>query len=239
MQAIATSSAQNDSGVFELNYRDERYLPFEGGGVISRWRIELPRELRQFDYDTISDVVMHIRYTAREGGALLRDAATTYLKQQLEDEVGRPQLHLFSLRHDFPSEWQRLQTGSATNGVHKQAFSLAKRLFRYPFQAGEISVNKVELFGVPKSRAKKDAPELAVTLVDPKEENVELKQAAPIGLLVHKSAGHQVEVQNPGLTHKEADWTLQVAGADRETSLDRLEDILVLCHYSVKMPTNR
>jgi hypothetical protein len=36
MQSIATSHAQNDSGMFELNFRDERYLPFEGAGAISR-----------------------------------------------------------------------------------------------------------------------------------------------------------------------------------------------------------
>ena len=29
MESIATSSAQNDSGMFELNFRDERYLPFQ------------------------------------------------------------------------------------------------------------------------------------------------------------------------------------------------------------------
>src|SRR5262249_35302399 len=33
MQSIATSHAQNDSGLFELNFHDERYLPFEGAGV--------------------------------------------------------------------------------------------------------------------------------------------------------------------------------------------------------------
>ena len=31
-----------------------------------------PGEPRQFDYDTISDVILHLRYTAREGGGLLR-----------------------------------------------------------------------------------------------------------------------------------------------------------------------
>jgi Tc toxin complex TcA C-terminal TcB-binding domain len=41
-EAIATSSGQNDSGTFELNFRDERYLPFEFAGAVSRWRIELP-----------------------------------------------------------------------------------------------------------------------------------------------------------------------------------------------------
>ena len=41
VKAIAASSAQNDSGVFELTFRDDRYLPFEGAGVVSQWALEL------------------------------------------------------------------------------------------------------------------------------------------------------------------------------------------------------
>ncbi|MBL4685967.1 MAG: hypothetical protein JKY37_15340, partial [Nannocystaceae bacterium] len=70
-QSIATSSSQSDGGVFELNLGDARYLPFEGKGAISHWRLEMPRELRQFDYQTIEDVIVEIRYTAREGGEAL------------------------------------------------------------------------------------------------------------------------------------------------------------------------
>ena len=72
IQSIVTSGAQADSGMFETNLREERYLPFEGAGAISTWRLELPSEIRQFDYDTISDVILHVRYTAREGGAGLK-----------------------------------------------------------------------------------------------------------------------------------------------------------------------
>lgn len=68
LTAIAVSTGQNDSGIFELNFRDERYLPFEGAGAISKWRLELPQDFRQFDYDTISDIVIQIRYTALDGG---------------------------------------------------------------------------------------------------------------------------------------------------------------------------
>src|SRR5205085_719318 len=38
VQSIATSTAQSDAGLFELNLHDERYLPFEGQGAISEWR---------------------------------------------------------------------------------------------------------------------------------------------------------------------------------------------------------
>src|SRR5262249_33195360 len=48
IQSVVTSSGQNDSGLFEPNLRDERYLPFEGSGAISSWRLEMPSEIRQF-----------------------------------------------------------------------------------------------------------------------------------------------------------------------------------------------
>jgi len=100
-QSIAASQAQNDTGTFELNFRDERFLPFEGAGAISTWRIELQNEFRPFDYDTISDVVLHLRYTARDGGALLNHAAIKALKDALKDVQGQPLMRLFSLRHEY------------------------------------------------------------------------------------------------------------------------------------------
>lgn len=72
---IAVSNGQNDLGLFKLNFRDDRYLPFEGAGVISKWRLELASNFRQFDYDTLSDVILTLRYTARDGGDKLRLAA--------------------------------------------------------------------------------------------------------------------------------------------------------------------
>ncbi len=60
---IATSSAQNDAGVFELSFGDARYLPFEGAGAVSKWRLRLPK-LRSFDYAHIDDVLLHLAYSA-------------------------------------------------------------------------------------------------------------------------------------------------------------------------------
>ena len=74
-EAIATSTGQNDTGLFELNFRDERYLPFEYAGAVGRWRIELPIETNAFDIDTMSDLIFQLSYTAREGGSALRKAS--------------------------------------------------------------------------------------------------------------------------------------------------------------------
>ena len=89
--SIATSNAQNDSGLFEFNFRDERYLPFEGSGVISEWELQLSTEaeLRRFDYSTISDVLLHINYTARENGGLFKENAVAYIKNFIMKPIKR------------------------------------------------------------------------------------------------------------------------------------------------------
>ena len=47
--------------MFELNFRDERYCRSRAPVAISDWKIELTPgcRLRQFDYATISDVIIH------------------------------------------------------------------------------------------------------------------------------------------------------------------------------------
>jgi hypothetical protein len=65
---IATSSGENDPGLFDVNLRDERWLPFEGQGAISNWNLILDPRDNNFDLSSVTDVVLHIRYTARSGG---------------------------------------------------------------------------------------------------------------------------------------------------------------------------
>ena len=55
--------------MFETNLRDDRFLPFELAGAISTWQIDLPKPTEAFpafDYNTISDVILQVRYTARQ-----------------------------------------------------------------------------------------------------------------------------------------------------------------------------
>jgi hypothetical protein len=139
MKAIVAGSGRNDSGLFETNLRDERYLPFENSGVISEWRLELPAnpaadEPQLFDYDTISDVILHIRYTAREGGARLRDAAMGHLKSAIEEGMAAGMARLFSIRHEFPAEWQRFKTLSGGQGPYNLRLNLKPEHYPYWIQ---------------------------------------------------------------------------------------------------------
>ncbi|EWG35881.1 hypothetical protein FVEG_00075 [Fusarium verticillioides 7600] len=63
---IALSQRSAGSGVFELNFNSERYLPFENAGTISTWKLELSQHVRQFSYESISDVILHLKYTSRQ-----------------------------------------------------------------------------------------------------------------------------------------------------------------------------
>jgi hypothetical protein len=108
--SIATSTAQN-SGVFELSFRDERYMPFEGLGAISQWSLSLPKAFRQFDYQTINDVIVSISYTAEQDGALRIsvEAQNAALEGSIVNYFSNnPARRLFSLRQDFSSSFIRL-----------------------------------------------------------------------------------------------------------------------------------
>ena len=94
---------QNDSGLFEASLRDERYLPFEGAGAISEWELELAKDFPAFDFETISDVVLHIRYTARDASGTLKGPATAALKNTLKLVIeGKEPLAGWFARGGFP-----------------------------------------------------------------------------------------------------------------------------------------
>ncbi|PTN11846.1 neuraminidase-like domain-containing protein [Nitrosomonas aestuarii] len=133
ISAVAVSSAQNDSGMFELNFRDERYLPFEGAGAVSKWRLELPA-IRQYDYHTIADAILQLKYTASEGGERLKLAATQSLSKQLENieqALNETGLHsMLNMRHDLSNEWQSLKkNGSVKLTIAKSRLPYFTQVF--------------------------------------------------------------------------------------------------------------
>ena len=148
--AVATSSAQNDSGVFELNFRDERYLPFEGAGAVSSWVIELTEDkaLQQFDYNTISDVILHLKYTAREDAGSFKNEAVKHLKDVIKeaaDNTQMPLMRLFDVKHEFPNEYYAFKQGGAGAQL-----KLVLSKDRFPFFAAEakkLRIEKIQVLG--------------------------------------------------------------------------------------------
>ncbi|MGA9768040.1 MAG: neuraminidase-like domain-containing protein [Blastocatellia bacterium] len=162
VQSIATSSGQNDSGMFELNFRDERYLPFEGAGAVSRWQIELTqdRKLRQFPYETISDVIIHMKYTAREDAGNFKAQAIEHLKAVIADGTRRLLQRFFDLPHEFATEWYAFFHPAAGAG---KTLHLKIRKHHFPFFAQNANVSIKAITLMARTRTKENL----VAVLDP------------------------------------------------------------------------
>ena len=129
--------------MFEVSFHDERYLPFEYAGAVSRWRIELPQDNNQFDLDTLSDLVLHLNFTAREGGELLRHAANKAAQRHLPGAGVR----FFDIRHDFPDAWAGLRGDITEEQLHRE-LPLRMSHAMFPFLPGRcaIRIHRLDLF---------------------------------------------------------------------------------------------
>ncbi|MGF7237446.1 MAG: neuraminidase-like domain-containing protein, partial [Frankia sp.] len=143
VEAIITSSGQADSGMFEAGSTDVRRFTYQDKGAAGRWRIEIPQENNQFDLDTLADVVLHLRYTAREGGDALRRAANAAAQRHLPGDGVR----FFDARADFPDSWALLAAERAGGERHRE---LPLRMSRdmFPFLPGRrpVRIHRLDLF---------------------------------------------------------------------------------------------
>ncbi|WP_415920091.1 neuraminidase-like domain-containing protein [Tateyamaria sp. SN6-1] len=101
---VATSHGRSDSGMFMLNFEDERFLPFEGAGAVSEWSLEMPQENNQFDMQAVSDIIFDVHYTAQASGSIpLADAARDNIAAMRPPSGTR----MFAMEAEFASEWRR------------------------------------------------------------------------------------------------------------------------------------
>jgi hypothetical protein len=96
-QRIALSQVDQyteNNGLFELRYDDDKYLPFEGTGAISTWRLELAGR----SPEDLLDVVVTVKYTARAGDTVFTNAVRGMLKPYVA-------ARFFDVAGEFPAEW--------------------------------------------------------------------------------------------------------------------------------------
>ncbi|WP_068775022.1 neuraminidase-like domain-containing protein [Paenibacillus sp. FJAT-26967] len=125
-QQVAVTRGMNDSGLFVLDFKDDRYLPFEGTGAVSSWTLNLPPETNRFDFGNISDIIVKIQYTAKDGGAQFAGQ----VRQQLHaDSAPYPYTpaKIMDLKRAFPSDWFALFHPQATQGVQQISFPVTDR----------------------------------------------------------------------------------------------------------------
>jgi hypothetical protein len=229
----ATSTAQYDPGVFEFNLRDERYMLFEGAGAISSWKVELPSGFRQFDYQTISDVIIHISYTAQQDNSL---------RVQVEENNGAiatalkstPLARLFSLRQEFPSVLNRLLHSPINTSL---TMSITPNYLPFFVASSAVQVSAVKLLlrtatanALENFTVSIDGNSISDFSVDPKMGGLwsaDASAAFTSGLF----ADHPIIVTNAGSLAPKAPQTGEAAAID-DTSL---LDVMVHVEYQSTM----
>lgn len=254
IQAIATSTGRNDAGLFELSYNDPRYLPFEGAGAIGRWRLELNATYRAFDYSTISDVLLHVRYTARDGGRPVRDAVIAALAERVNEVVNATAdtglYHFISFKRDQRTALHQLLSPVGAED-HATTLTLARDHLPYIFQGQTLDIDRaVLLLKLRDASLYDDGQALAVEITRGDgaagAENLVTAGSAFGGL------PHAAYTQLAGEIETSEDWALHVAPAAvaalpaalRQTvtidgtdvlrlRADQIDDIGLLIHYRV------
>jgi hypothetical protein len=102
-QQIALSYADVDdreknNGLFELRFDNDQYLPFEGTGAVSDWRLELNGKRGSYDLRNLTNVVVQVKYTALQGGQVFGQAVKGLLKPYLTGV-------LFNVAETFSDQW--------------------------------------------------------------------------------------------------------------------------------------
>jgi hypothetical protein len=188
IQSVVTSGASNDSGMFETNLREERFLPFEGAGVISEWKLEFPSHYPSFDRMNLTDVIMHFRYTARPGmdQAKVNAALDALFAQPAAS--GAELALLFGLSHDFPTEWSAF-----VNGVGDFSVAIPRDYFPYFTEGRPMTLIAFDLYAAN--------PAVHHAIDDPAARTADLQANGQFTLTAAADAAgpSQVLTRTPGL----------------------------------------
>lgn len=122
-QEIAISSGVNDAGVFQVNFNDEQYLPFEGTGAISSWSLSIPQAANAFPLRSISDVIITVEYTAEDAGSAFASQVTAL--PSLTNYNGWQYL---SLRQIFSSAWFSF-CENPVDSIYSLSFELVEQMY--------------------------------------------------------------------------------------------------------------
>jgi hypothetical protein len=177
VQAVATSTPSDDHGLFHLRFDDDRYLPFEGAGAISNWRIELKQADNAVDLSGLGDLVLTLSYTARGGGAALEAIARAEREKGLARGGIKPEVqHLVSLRRDLPEAWKKLEEAAAGQEVELPLPLGADRLSAR-LRGLDVRIERASVLAVARAALAPDA--LKVRLDPPKGSGATLTGWAP------------------------------------------------------------
>ena len=212
-QQVALSQGLNDSGLFELNFNDERYLPFEGTGAISNWQLDMPKEDNALHFDSLVDVVIRLRYTAFSGGKAFQDA--------VKQARGAFQSHRsVMVAQEFASAWYGF-----THNKTPLALTISPSLFRPNFSTYHLT--DVTLMLVLTDQGKKQGWKDTQLTLQPSGQKFTLGGDPSTGI-VAATEKISVEVTPQGLP-----WKIEASSYELITE-ENISDMVIVLGYTAK-----
>ena len=86
-------------------------------------------------------MILHIRYTARDGGERLKTSALNNINSLVKNAEAAGSVRVFSVRHEFPTEWARFH-GQTPGANQRFELKINLRPEHYPFWS-QGRLNKV------------------------------------------------------------------------------------------------
>ena len=225
----------------------------------------MPQDCNAFDFDTITDVVINLRYTARYGGDNLRNfarkaavlpsrpvqpipASSTPFPNQKDLQ------RLFSLKHEFPTEWYKfLHPSDPTATSQSMQIALGNERFPYQYRGKKIQISQAELVLLLSDPY--NLPNYTNNLIlelGPQNATTSVTLTSSTGFLASQGDVHGAPYGSiapaqpkPAGPNAPPSWILQPVQIDPSLKLqindvptnllnpDAIDDILLLCHYSV------
>ena len=226
VQVIATSRPNADPGVFQLSFDGDRYLPFEGAGAISSWRIDLHQANNEVDLSTLTDVVLSLSYTAKNGGEPLAAVARASREKGLaRGGLVPPAQHRISLRREWPALWKQLQASTPGQNV-ELTLPLLRTQLSGRFLEFELNIERVTIYA--QTRNKLDENVLQLQLKPPDG------AAAPVTGWTRPWPSSQTQRANADVKGTPGSWTLTVGSKKAVKVSDLLGDIVLIFDLRAK-----
>ena len=202
-----------------------------------------------------------MKYTAREGGGILKEAATNELKKIIQEATLRLAenrtgfFRMFSAKHEFSGEWHRFLHPNSTDDKQNLSVNFTQQHFPFQFRRKTLQISMIEVFMLiedPAIYAEDNSPyaqavPLKFMLTAPAEANaseVDLLRDPTAGGLPHGIVNFGNQPKTLGLWKievMESDISLiaeelQFTDSDAHDRLkpDAITDLIVVCRYRLQ-----
>lgn len=219
VEQIALSGGVSDHGVFQLQGEGEFLNPFEGSGVDTSWEFRMEKAANPFDFGSIADVLFTIEYDALNSFTHRANVIS-----QLNEKPA-PAALAISMKHNLPDQWFDLHHPEQTETPYTVSFHINPTdLAPNIINDAELAVDRVMVYAVMKDGSTFNH-DLAVIHDDTEKLSSFVQGLA----LFHDLAG----------SPPTGEWTMEFsmdAPGGNAFDDDKVEDIMVIIHYSGKTP---